>query len=313
MEVGCPLQGASQKPTGLRQSEGLSGTEQAASLAPCPARSTVRGTRAGVAPLVQIHLQPFSAPCDETNASTIAAGFSGMQPRPSFDRTLLIPIVISVLSILGIGWIFLTSNLRETFNPPTTVPTAIPFDIGPLETEAASLFPSATSTREETEETPPTATETESVAYPGPGNERLASTSTESRPTPSDTPTPARIQPLTVGQYDDTDPNIAYDSGWIALKNPSTVNEYKGTIHASTGIGNEASFRFTGDGFWLGYKRGKSFGTVTVLVDNQSYSFHEQDFGLVWRSPELPSGDHFVRIIHESGGSINLDYLVILD
>src|ERR1700752_3602638 len=95
-----------------------------------------------------------------------------MQPRPPFDRTLLIPIAIGVVSILGIGWIFMTNNLRETFIPPTPAPPAIPFDISPLETEAASFFPSATPTRAET----PTATETEPVAYPGPGNERLAST-----------------------------------------------------------------------------------------------------------------------------------------
>ena len=242
-----------------------------------------------------------------------------MQPRPPFDRTLLIPIAIGVVSILGIGWIFSTSDLRETFSPPTAVPTALPFDVGPLETEAASLFPSATPTREET---PPsaTATETEPVAYPGPLDEKLPSGSTlvtESRPAPSATPTPARIQPLAAGRrYDDTDPNIAYDRGWTALKNPSTVNEYKGTIHASNGIGNEASFRFTGEGFILGYKRGKSFGTVTVLIDgidSQPYSFHEQAFDLVWRSPELSPGDHFVRIIHESGESINLDYVEILD
>jgi hypothetical protein len=139
---------------------------------------------------------------------------------------------------------------------------------------------------------------------------------TESRPTPSATPTPGRIQPLGAGRrYDDTDPNIAYDRFWTALKNPSTKNEYKGTIHASTGIGNEASFRFTGEGFLLGYKRGKSFGTVTVIIDgidSQPYSFHEQAFDLVWRSPELESGEHFVRIIHESGESINLDYVEIL-
>ena len=238
-----------------------------------------------------------------------------MQPRPPFDRALLIPVAIGVVSILGIGWIFLTSNLRETFIPSTAVPTAIPFDIGPLETEAASFFPSATPTRKET----PTATATRPVAYPGPLNETLPSTGTvitESPPTPSDTPTPGRIQPLAAGRrYDDTDPNIAYDKGWTALKNPSTVNEYKGTIHASNSIGNEASFRFTGEGFLLGYKRGKSFGTVTVIIDgieSQPYSFHEQAFDLVWRSPELSPGDHFVRIIHESGASINLDYIEIL-
>jgi len=56
-----------------------------------------------------------------------------------------------------------------------------------------------------------------------------------------------------------------------------------------------------------------SFGTVTVLIDGQPYSFHEQAFDLVWRSPQLSPGDHFVRIIHESGESINLDYLEILN
>ena len=68
-----------------------------------------------------------------------------------------------------------------------------------------------------------------------------------------------------------------------------------------------------GKAFRLGYQRGKSFGTMTVLIDNQPYSFNEQEFSLVWRSPELSLGDHFVRIIHESGESINLDYIVILD
>src|SRR5262245_55302549 len=224
-----------------------------------------------------------------------------MQPRPSFDRALLIPIVIGVVSILGIGWIFLTSALRETFIPPTAVPTVIPFDVGPLETEVASFYPSATSTQGET---PSTASET------------LPSTSiliTKSPLTLAATPTPARIQLLLTGKYDDTNPNIAYDRFWTALKNPGTANAYKGTLHASDGIGNEAFFRFTGAGFRLGYQRGKSFGTVTVLIDDQSYSFNEQAFDFVWRSPQLSPGDHFVRIIHESGESINLDYIEILD
>jgi hypothetical protein len=63
----------------------------------------------------------------------------------------------------------------------------------------------------------------------------------------------------------------------------------------------------------LGYQRGRNFGIVTVIIDDQPYRFHEQAFDLVWRSPELSTGDHFVRIIHESGESINLDYIEILD
>ena len=234
-----------------------------------------------------------------------------MQPRPSFDRALLIPIAIGVVSILGIGWLFLTSDLRETLIPPTAVPTAIPFDVSSLDTEIASFYPSQ-------DETPPedTATGTSPAAYPGPPAETLPSTSTlitESLPTPSATHTPDQIQPLPAGKYDDMDPNIAYDRYWTVLKNPGTKNAYKGTLHASGDIGNEASFRFTGKGFLLGYQRGKNFGTVTVIIDDQPYSFHEEAFDLLWRSPQLSPGDHFVRIIHESGESINLDYIEILN
>jgi hypothetical protein len=237
-----------------------------------------------------------------------------MQPRPLFDRALLIPIAIGVVSILGIGWILWTRHLGESTISPTAVPTAIPFDVSSLETEVVSFYPSATPTRDEAS---PTVTGTSPAAYPAPLDETLPSTGTlmtESLPTPSATYTPERIQPLQAGKkYDDTDPNIAYDPYWTALKNPGTANAYKGTIHASTSIGNEASFRFTGEGLRLGYQRGKYFGTVTVLIDDQPYSFHEQAFDLVWRSPKLSPGDHFVQIIHESGESINLDYIEILD
>jgi hypothetical protein len=233
-----------------------------------------------------------------------------MQPRPSFDRALLIPIAISVFSILGIGWILLTSFLGESATPAT----AIPSSFSSPEARTRTPSPSATSTQEET---PPTATGTSPDAYPEPSTETPLSPSpfiTKSLPAPSATPTPENIQPLPAGKYyDDVDPNIAYDPSWTALKNPGTANAYHGTLHVSDSIGNEASFRFTGKRFRLGYQRGKSFGTVTVLIDDQPYSFHEQAFDLVWSSPKLSPGDHFVRIIHESGESINLDYILIVD
>jgi hypothetical protein len=238
-----------------------------------------------------------------------------MQPRPSFDRGLLIPIAIGVVSILGICWIFLTSRLGERVLPPTVIPSSI----NSFKATTRTPSPFATSTPDETPkaQTPSTATGTSPDAYPGPSAETFPSPSpfiTESLPTPSATSTPENIQPLAAGKYyDDVDPNIAYDWYWTGLKNPGTANAYHGTIHASDRNGDEASFRFTGKRFRLGYQRGRNFGTVTVLIDDQPYSFHEQAFDLVWSSPKLSPGDHFVRIIHESGESINLDYIEILD
>jgi hypothetical protein len=221
-----------------------------------------------------------------------------MQPRPSFDRTLLIPIAIGVVSILGIGWILLTSVLSQSL----IAPTAIPSSFSSLATEART-FPFW-----------PTPTGTSPVPSPSLTETRPATSTpvTESPPPPSATPTPEGIQPLSAGKYDDTDHNIAYDQYWTVVKNRGTRNAYKRTLHVSTGIGEEAFFRFIGKGFRLGYQRGTNFGTVTVLIDDQPYGFHEQALDLVWQSPKLSRGDHFVRIIHESGESINLDYIEIL-
>ena len=170
-----------------------------------------------------------------------------MQPRPSFDRALLIPIAIGVVSILGIGWILLTSDLGQSLIPPTAIPSSF------SSLEARTLTPYAMATPSQ-DETPPkdTATRTSPAAYPGPPAETLPSTSTlitESLPTPSATHTPDGFQPLPAGKYDDMDPNIAYDRFWTVLKNPGTKNAYKGTLHASADIGDEVSFRFTGTRF----------------------------------------------------------------
>jgi len=191
-------------------------------------------------------------------------------------------------------------------------PTTIPFDLSSL--EAGILTPSL-SALPTLEETPSLATETSPGVYPNPPTETLPSssaTTTESLPVPSATPTPNQPPPLQPGKvYDDTDPNIIYDRYWIILKNPGTKNAYKGALHFSTSIGNEASFRFTGQEVYLGYQRGRNFGIVTVIIDDQPYSFHEEAFDLVWRSPQLALGTHFVRIVHESGESINLDYIEV--
>jgi hypothetical protein len=235
-----------------------------------------------------------------------------MQPRPPFDRELLIPIAIGVISILGVGWIFLTNYRSEFPLHPTTEPTASPSDFGQFETEMPPLSEIPT-----LEETPPTITETSPAVYPNPSAGALPSVSTmiaDGPPALSATPAQDQAPPLQAGKiYDDTDPHIAYDRYWTILKNPGTKNAYKGALHVSGSIGNEASFRFTGQRFYLGYQRGRNFGTVTIIIDDQPYSFHEQAFDLVWRSPQVSPGTHFVRVIHESGESINLDYIEILD
>ena len=136
-----------------------------------------------------------------------------MQPRPPFNRALLIPIVIGVISIFGLGWILLTSDLGQILIPPT----AIPASVHSLAVRTLTPFPWTTPVQDEAT---PTATETSATPSPEPPTETLppTNTSTETLPPPSATPTPERIEPLTAGNYDDTDPNIAYDRYWTVLK-----------------------------------------------------------------------------------------------
>ena len=104
-----------------------------------------------------------------------------MQPRPSFDRALLIPIAIGAVSILGIGWIFLTRDRGESPIPTTVITSSYSSPTARTRTPS----PTATLTQDEP---PPTATGTSPIAYPGPPDEPLTFTSTlitESQPTPS--------------------------------------------------------------------------------------------------------------------------------
>ena len=234
-----------------------------------------------------------------------------MQPRPSINPELLIVIAVVFVALFALGWIFLTNYRSPPPVTPTLEPTTIPSEISPLETRTLRPSPSATPTFEEM---PPTATETSPEFYPGPPAETDPPDNTptiESLPDLDVTPAPGQAQPLAVGKYDDTDPNIAYDRFWTFETNSGTKFAYKGTLHISNSIGNEVFFRFTGQRFILGYQRGRNFGTVTVIIDNQTYSFHEQAFGNVWRSPQLSPGTHSVRLIHENGQSINLDYIEV--
>ena len=234
-----------------------------------------------------------------------------MQPRPSFDPELLIVIALGVVLILGLGWIFLANNRSEPSTLPTREPTAIPLEVSPVETRTPPPSPSTTPTLEDI---PSTATETGPVAYPGPPAETLPAAgtlTTGSQPAPP-APETEPFQSLPAGKHDDTDPNIAYDRYWAYKSNTGTVHAYKGTLHISNSIGNEISFRFTGQRIYLGYQRGRNFGIVTVIIDDQTYRFHEQAFGNIWRSPQLSAGIHSVRLIHHSGESINLDYIEVL-
>ena len=215
-------------------------------------------------------------------------------PRPSLDLELLILIAVGIVSTLALGWFFLSNNQTQLPPTPTIEPTVTLSDIGSLPTRTR-LPPSVTPTATQ-EEPLATATDATPVAYPGP---------------PAEAVTPDQLLP--VGKHDNTDPRINYDRYWTSEMNSGTSFAYQGTLHISPGIGNEASFQFSGQRFYLGYQRGRNFGIMTVMIDGQAYRFHQQAVDRIWRSPALAPGIHSVRLIHETGETVNLDYIEILE
>jgi hypothetical protein len=118
---------------------------------------------------------------------------------------------------------------------------------------------------------------------------------------------------------DDVDSSLVHTGNWIEQSGLS--NAYKNTLHISTIIGNSLQVTFYGDRFGWRYQAGPSLGTVAIHVTNMTTSGEAADFTLdqsasttaagEWESPLLATAYHTVAITHISGGSINVDAVIL--
>ena len=244
-----------------------------------------------------------------------------MNKKPFSDRGLLIPIGIGVFSIAGIFIALLLGNLNDSRVDDSETRTATPFKYALLATETQSpTLGSETDTPEATfpEETisiiPITTPEEEflivSATTPSQINTLVINNSFPSTATATATPTFGEALPLTVGKYDEADLSIVYSSGWTIQTNVESV--YLGTRHVSNATGNDVSFSFVGQRMHLGYQRVFGSGTILITIDDEQFTL-AQTAGNIWISPQLDNNEHFVVIIHETGDSVNLDYISIFD
>jgi hypothetical protein len=250
-----------------------------------------------------------------------------MDNQPSFDRELLLPILLGGFSILGILIILLIGRLNAARPSVVVVETETPFKYIFLGTEPVNSTetPEASETELSTDipldSTTPglsgttptlgtpvllTPNSTTSPGFPPgngggpPGN----ATSPGNAATPTRTPTFASgPPPLNPGTYDDAHPYLGYSPGWVS----------QGTLHVSQVTGNTVDFRFIGRELRLFYQSNSSYGEVTITIDGQLFTLDQSDpsNGNEWVSPSLTNGTHNVEIRHESGGSVNLDQVVI--
>lgn len=235
-----------------------------------------------------------------------------MENKPSFDVAVLIPIAIGFFSVFGICLVLLLGSLANSRGAGASLETATPFDYILLGTEpgvstaipddevtltvtrtptrfSTTLFPVDTSTPE------PESTEPPVILF-------------------TRTPTSASTSPLNPGTYDDNDSRIAYSGDWIPQSGVSDA--FKNTLHVSSALGSTINFRFIGQQVRLFYQASPSLGTIRVVIDglqiDVDQSADDADEA-EWVSALLINGTHTVAITHLSGGSVNLDYVIVPD
>jgi hypothetical protein len=252
-----------------------------------------------------------------------------MDKQPSIDRELLLPILVGGFSILGIIMILLIGRLNASRASVVVVETETPFKYIFLGTEPvlSPESPEASETELLTDSifdgsTPPPPGTFPAFGTPTLRTTALVTQNTTSQPTDGTSPvnttlptsTSASGAPLNSGTYDDIDSHLVYNgSGWAAQEVDSA---YKGTLHVSQVPGSSVTFKFIGTEVRFGYQIAASLGTVTVRIDNTNYDpIDQSDTSAAineWISPgPLSSSSHTVTITHASGGSVNLDYVIV--
>jgi hypothetical protein len=239
-----------------------------------------------------------------------------MDNQPAFDRSLLIPIIISGCSIIGIlgvlvlgRWLNAPPQVAMTpsatrfqyvylgTEPVITTPLIEETEVGPTEpVTGAPEEPTQGSTTPGAPATPTRSTPPTLIILGSPTN------NPEATNTPTVTLTSASGPPLNPGIYDDIYPQIIYN-GWEATNAGST-------LHVSTQPGSSISFRFIGTELRLLYQGGPSLGQIRITIDNAGETL-DQSSGSEWVSDQFPDGTHTVQISHSGGGAVNLDQIIV--
>lgn len=247
-----------------------------------------------------------------------------MDNQPSFDRSLLLPIGVAIFSLLGICVILVAGRLGSSRATVEEVPTATAFQYAFIGTEPAISTSAVETVSEDLTEAP-----TEAPALPETPDFPLPDTATpQSVPftntpasiitlpplantnTPTRTPTSAFAAPFGPGTFDDNDNRFVYGGNWSAI--PGTT--YQTTLHTSDTLGNSIRFLFIGNELRVFFQAGPSLGTIRLTLDSTSYVMNEASTttqNYEWVLSASTTGTHTVNITHDTGGSVNFNYIIV--
>lgn len=91
---------------------------------------------------------------------------------------------------------------------------------------------------------------------------------------------------------------------------------YKETLHVSSTLDNSITFRFIGQELRLFFQSGRTLGKLRVSIDGQEFEvdqYGDSTYVSEWVSAPLKAATHTVIIRHASGGSVNLDQIIVPD
>lgn len=241
-----------------------------------------------------------------------------MDKRFLSDQTVLVPIGIGIFSIAGILLIALIAylDLPQTAVFPTSTPTPfryqllttgtfLPDPVIVIDTAPAeSLF-----LAQPTNPIPAAPPATEVPVLP---TQALlqASTPSPGPTTSASTPAASATAGSAAGnRYDNADPLLDFDGDWVHQTN--AANAHQGTLSVSNSVDDDLVFDFTGQQLVIGYVGGSGQGLLTIYIDDDEFKLN-QSSGKEWTSPQYPNEEHFVILVNEDGGSVNLDYINVL-
>src|SRR6185503_8719762 len=204
-----------------------------------------------------------------------------MDNQPTFDRGILLPILFGGFSIIGIIVVLMVGRSLNSPPPVSASPSATQFQyvyLGtepaittPLTEESAIPLPTEAPVEPTEEVTPilvsPTLSGLPTLIILTKPNTTSTATSIVLRtntPIPPASATATLSTPLAADTYDDTDPRLAYSSGWSNQTGVS--NAYQGTLHISNANGNSVTFTFTSLEIYLYYQAVPSLGSMTITI-----------------------------------------------
>jgi len=237
-----------------------------------------------------------------------------MEDKP-LDRSLMIPILIGAFSVAGILLILLVLRVTANRAAPDAIATSTALQFQFLATEPGIVYPTVPPAGSPTAS--PSPTEFTLVTEGPTATSELITFFTVTAASGGNQNSSASITPTfqPIGRtYDDSDFALNYTGNWIGQSGVSGV--YLNTLHLSNAIGDAVQLSFVGQKIRILYQAGPSLGVVAIRFDGIDFvldqSATETQSG-EWESPLLILSSHTLTITHISGGSINIDSIIVVD